>query len=63
MNDTNFLMSFSYGRALQQGALKNWGKNIKDIDNTQKIFNHRSKMNGLSTSAKWSLDLEKQATL
>jgi len=62
INDTNFLMSFSYGRALQQSALKNWGKNIKDIDNTQKIFNHRSKMNGLSTSAKWSLDLEKQVT-
>ena len=62
INDTNFLMSFSYGRALQQSALKNWGKNIKDIDNTQKIFNHRSKMNGLSTSAKWSLDLEKLAT-
>ena len=62
INDTNFLMSFSYGRALQQSALKNWGKNIKDTKNTQKIFNHRSKMNGLSTSAKWSLDLEKQVT-
>ena len=37
-------------------------ENIKDIDNTQKIFNHRSKMNGLSTSAKWSMDLEKQIT-
>ena len=62
INDTNFLMSFSYGRALQQSALKNWAKNIKDISNTQKIFNHRSKMNGLSTSAKWSVDLEKQLT-
>jgi len=62
INDTNFLMSFSYGRALQQSALKNWGKNITDINNTQKIFNHRSKMNGLSTSAKWSMDLEKQLT-
>ena len=62
-NDTNFIISFSYGRALQQGALKNWGKNIKDTSNTQKIFNHRSKMNGLSTSAKWSLDLEKQLTV
>jgi len=62
INDTNFLMSFSYGRALQQSALKNWSKNIKDINNTQKIFNHRSKMNGLSTSAKWSMDLEKQLT-
>tara|TARA_Y100000590_G_scaffold186027_1_gene211993 strand:- start:467 stop:1486 length:1020 start_codon:yes stop_codon:yes gene_type:complete len=60
INDTKFLMSFSYGRALQQSALKNWAKNINDTSNTQKIFNHRSKMNGLSTSAKWSLDLEKQ---
>ena len=62
INDTNFTMSFSYGRALQQSALKNWGKNIKDTSNTQKIFNHRSKMNGLSTSAKWSMNLEKQIT-
>ena len=62
INDTNFLMSFSYGRALQQSALKNWSKDIKDINKTQKIFNHRSKMNGLSTSAKWNVDLEKQLT-
>jgi len=60
MNDTNFLISFSYGRALQQSALKNWGKNITDTSNTQKIFNHRSKMNSLSTSAKWTSELEKQ---
>ena len=58
INDTNFLMSFSYGRALQQSALKNWAKNIKDTNNAQKIFNHRSKMNGLSTTAKWNIKLE-----
>ena len=63
INDTQFAMSFSYGRALQQSALKNWAKNIKDSTNTQKIFNHRSKMNGLSTSAKWNMDLEKQITV
>ena len=62
INDTSFTMSFSYGRALQQSALNNWSKNIKDTTNTQKIFNHRSKMNGLSTSAKWTMDLEKQIT-
>ena len=62
INDTNFLISFSYGRALQQSALKNWAKDIKDKEKTQKIFNHRSKMNGLSTSAKWNIDLEKQIT-
>ena len=63
INDTNFLMSFSYGRALQQSALKNWGKDISDTLNTQKIFNHRSKMNALSTSARWSIELEKQLTV
>ena len=62
INDTSFLMSFSYGRALQQSALKSWARDIKDINKTQKIFNHRSKMNGLSTSAKWNLNLEKQLT-
>jgi len=62
INDTNFLMSFSYGRALQQSALKNWAKNIKDTINTQKIFNHRSKMNGLSTTAKWNIKLENQVS-
>ena len=63
INDTSFIMSFSYGRALQQSALKNWAKDIKDTTNTQKIFNHRSKMNGLSTSAKWSMDLENSITV
>ena len=59
INDTNFLISFSYGRALQQSALKNWSKDIRDTDNTQKIFNHRSKMNSLSTEAGWNIDFRK----
>ena len=63
LNDSNFLMTFSYGRALQQSALKYWAKNQEDINGTQKIFNHRSKMNGLSTYAKWDMDLENQITI
>ena len=57
-NDTNFIMSYSYGRALQQSALKFWSKNIDNIDGTQKIFNHRAKMNTLAAKGKWSKDLE-----
>ncbi len=57
-NDTNFIMSYSYGRALQQSALKFWGKNIKDISGTQKIFNHRAKMNTLAAQGKWSKEIE-----
>jgi len=57
-NDTNFIMTFSYGRALQQSALKFWSKNIDDIKGTQKVFNHRAKMNSLAAQGKWSKDLE-----
>ena len=57
-NDSSFIMSYSYGRALQQGALKYWSKNIKNIEGTQQIFNHRAKMNTLAAQGKWSKDLE-----
>ena len=57
-NDTDFIMSYSYGRALQQSALRHWSKNIQDIEGTQKVFNHRAKMNTLAAQSKWSKDLE-----
>ena len=57
-NNTNFIMSFSFGRALQQSALKHWSKDINDIEGTQKIFNHRAKMNTLATRGEWSKKLE-----
>ena len=57
-NDTSFIMSYSYGRALQQSALKFWSKNIQDIEGTQKIFNHRAKMNTLAAQGKWSKKIE-----
>jgi len=58
INDTNFILSFSYGRALQQSALKIWGKDQEDILNTQKIFTQRSKMNGLASTGQWLKELE-----
>ena len=57
-NDTNFIMTYSYGRALQQSALKFWSKDIKNIDGTQKIFNHRANMCTLAAQGKWSAELE-----
>ena len=57
-NDTNFIMTYSYGRALQQSALKFWSKDIKNIQGTQKIFNHRANMCTLAAQGKWSEDLE-----
>ena len=57
-NDTNFIMTYSYGRALQKSALKFWSRDIKDIKGTQNIFNHRAKMNTLAAQGKWSSELE-----
>ena len=57
-NDTNFIMSYSYGRALQQSALKFWSRDTQNIEGTQKIFNQRAKMNTLAALGKWSKELE-----
>ena len=57
-NNTSFIMTYSYGRALQQSALKHWSKNIEDIAGTQKVFNHRANMCSLAAQGKWSKELE-----
>ena len=59
-NDTNFIMTYSYGRALQQSALKFWSKDITNIRGTQNVLNHRAKMNTLAAKGKWSSELENQ---
>ena len=58
LNKTSFILTYSYGRALQQSALKFWSKNIQDIEGTQKVFNHRAKMNTLAAQGKWSKEIE-----
>ena len=57
-NDTSFIMTYSYGRALQQSALKIWSKDIKNIKGTQEMFDHRAKMCTLAAQGKWSESLE-----
>ena len=61
INDTKFIFTFSYGRALQQSALKTWAKNINDKVTVQDVFDQRSEMNSLASIGKWKLDLEKKA--
>jgi fructose-bisphosphate aldolase class I len=51
-------MTYSYGRALQQSALKFWSTDIRDIKGTQEIFNHRANMSTLAAQGKWSAELE-----
>ena len=57
-NNTNFIMTYSYGRALQQSALKFWSKDITNVKGTQELFNHRARMCSLAAQGKWSKDIE-----
>ena len=61
INDSSFLITFSYGRGLQASALKEFGKNQGNTKSIQKAFNHRAKMNGLSSKGEWTKDLEKES--
>jgi fructose-bisphosphate aldolase class I len=58
INDTDFLITYSYGRALQQSALKTWSKEMSNIKAIHDVFNHRAKMNGLASKGEWSQSLE-----
>ncbi len=58
INDTNFLLTFSYGRALQQSALKTWSKEMNNTKAIHDVFNHRAKMNSLASKGEWSQSLE-----
>ena len=59
LNKSKFIMTYSYGRALQQSALKYWSKNTNDVNGTQKIFNHRAKMCSMAALGKWTEQIEK----
>ena len=58
INDTNFLITYSYGRALQKSALKTWSKEMSNTKAIHEVFNHRAKMNGLASKGEWSRALE-----
>ena len=51
-------LSFSYGRALQQAALKAWSGNVENETTAQEAFSHRAKMNKLAALGEWESSLE-----
>lgn len=52
-------LSFSYGRALQQPALKAWSGKPEQFAAGQKAFYHRSKSNSAARYGRWDEGLEK----
>ena len=51
-------LTFSYGRALQQPALKAWQGKEENIKAAQDAFLNRAKLNGLTSAGKYSTDME-----
>ena len=52
-------LSFSYGRALQQPALKAWLGKSENVTAAQDALINRAKLNSLATVGKYSTDIEK----
>ena len=54
-------LTFSYGRALQDTALKAWGGSAANFAAGQKEFGRRARLNGLATLGRYTAEMESQA--
>ena len=53
-------LSFSYGRALQQSALKAWAGKVENVEKAQKVFAQRAKLVSLARSGKYTAEMENE---
>jgi fructose-bisphosphate aldolase class I len=56
-----WVLSFSYGRALQAAAQKAWSGRKENVAAGQQAYIHRVKMNSLAATGQWEQKLEKAA--
>jgi fructose-bisphosphate aldolase class I len=54
-------LTFSYGRALQEDALKAWGGKPASVGAGQQAFAKRAKLNGLASVGKYQAAMESAA--
>jgi len=54
-------LTFSYGRALQQPALKAWKGAAANVAQAQALLAHRARMNGLAAMGQYNPELERKA--
>ncbi|MGB2953166.1 MAG: class I fructose-bisphosphate aldolase [Gaiellaceae bacterium] len=54
-------LSFSYGRALQQAALKAWAADPANVEEAQKAFHRRAKFNGAARTGSYAPKMEEVA--
>jgi fructose-bisphosphate aldolase class I len=51
-------LTFSYGRALQDEALRTWKGQAANVGEAQKVFTHRGELTGAARSGSYSTDME-----
>ncbi|WP_420393462.1 class I fructose-bisphosphate aldolase [Acuticoccus sp.] len=61
MGGLPWALTFSYGRALQQAALKAWGGRAENVPAAQAAFAHRARMNGRAALGNWRAEDEREA--
>ncbi len=54
-------LTFSYGRALQNVALREWGGRRENFNTARRAFAHRAHMNSLAALGEWSNTADKAA--
>jgi fructose-bisphosphate aldolase class I len=61
MGEQPWELSFSYGRALQEHALKAWGGDAANVAAAQRVLRHRAECNGAARSGSYSEAMEAPA--
>lgn len=59
LGELSWPLTFSYARALQDGATKAWEGKRENLEKAQKVFLHRAKMNSLATLGEYSRENDK----
>ncbi|MDX6379082.1 MAG: fructose-bisphosphate aldolase, class [Rubrobacteraceae bacterium] len=59
-DDLPWELSFSYARALQGEPMEVWGGDASNVEEAQRIFRHRARMNSAARSGSYSEELEKE---
>ena len=57
-HDTPWMLTYSYGRALQASALQAWGGNARNVATGSAAFTQRARMNSLAAKGEWHEGLE-----
>ncbi len=53
-----WIMSFSYGRALQESALKTWAGDATRVEAAQRAYSHRARCNSAAVAGNYNASLE-----